>query len=110
MSAAALIATPYAFAYDLAAIEIPLAFLASDLMRCGLLRGEQTILLAMFGVVLAVLVIFADRPVGPTFGSIPLAPLVLIRLLGVALRPAFCRGDPEKFSENFCETILAAGD
>src|SRR5262249_6032333 len=72
LSTAALVATPYAFAYDLAAIAIPVAFLASDQIRCGLLRGEQTVMLTMFGAVLAVLVIFADRPVGTTFGSIPL--------------------------------------
>jgi arabinofuranan 3-O-arabinosyltransferase len=110
LSAATLIATPYAFAYDLAAIAIPIAFLASDQIRRGLLRGEQTILLALFGTVLAVLVIFADRPAGTTFGSVPLGPVVIITLLGVVLRRAFCRGDPEQFSENFCETILAAGD
>jgi arabinofuranan 3-O-arabinosyltransferase len=110
LSAAALIATPYAFAYDLAAIAIPIAFLANDQMRCGLLRGEQTTLLAMFGTVLAVLVIFADRPVGTTFGGVPLGPVVVITFLGVGLRRAFRRGDPEKFSENFCEMILTAGD
>ena len=110
LSAAALIATPYAFAYDLAAIAIPVAFLASDQIRCGLLRGEQTILLALFGTVLVALVIFADRPVGTTFGAVPLGPFVVITLLGVALRRAFCRRGPERFSENFCETIIAAGD
>ena len=93
LSAATLIATPYAFAYDLAAIAIPIAFLASDQIRCGLLRGEQTILLALFGTVLAVLVIFADRPVGTTFGSVPLGPVMMIIFLGVALRRAFCRGE-----------------
>ena len=54
LSAAALIATPYAFAYDLAAIAIPVAFLASDQIRCGLLRGEQTIMIALFGAILGV--------------------------------------------------------
>ena len=42
LSAGVLIATPYAFGYDLAAIAIPVAFLASDQLRFGLLRGEQT--------------------------------------------------------------------
>jgi hypothetical protein len=101
LSAAALIATPYAFAYDLAAVAVPIAFLASDQMRCGLLRGEQTILLALFGAVLTVLVIFADRPVGTTFGSIPLGPVVMITVLGVVLRRATCRGDPENFPKIF---------
>ena len=110
LSAATLIATPYAFAYDLATIAIPIAFLASDQIRCGLLRGEQTILLTLFATVLITLVIFADRPVGTTFGSVPLGPIVMITLLGVVLRRAFYRGDPEQFSENFCETILAPGN
>jgi hypothetical protein len=110
LSAATLIATPYAFAYDLAAIAIPIAFLAKDQIRCGLLRGEQTVLLALFGTVLVALVIFADRPVGTTFGSVPLGPVVIVTVLGVALRRAFFRGDPGKFSENFCETILIPSD
>ena len=110
LSAAALIATPHAFAYDLAGVAIPIAFLASDQMRWGLLRGEQTTLLGLFGTVLAVLVIFADRPVGTTFGAVPLGPVVVTTLLGVVLRRAFCHCDPEKFSENFCETIFSAGD
>ena len=91
LSAAALIATPYAFAYDLAAIAVPIAFLASDQIRCGLLRGEQTMLLSLFGTVFGVLVMFADRPVGTTFGGVPLGPVVMIMFLGVALRRAFCR-------------------
>jgi Glycosyltransferase family 87 len=93
LSAATLIATPYAFAYDLAAIAIPVSFLAKDQIGRGFLRGEQTILLALFGIVLGVLVIFADRPVGTTFGGVPLGPVVVITLLGVALRRAFCRGE-----------------
>jgi arabinofuranan 3-O-arabinosyltransferase len=50
LSAAALVATPYAHAYDLVAIAIPVAFLVRDQIRVGLLRGEQTILLTLFGV------------------------------------------------------------
>src|SRR5215831_4203187 len=42
LSAAALIATPYAYAYDMAIIAIPVAFLARDQIDCGLLRGEQS--------------------------------------------------------------------
>ena len=88
LSTAALIATPYAFAYDMAALAIPVAFLASDQIRCGLLRGEQTILIVLFGAILAALVVFQDRPGGLTFGSIPLGPAVTITLLGVILRRA----------------------
>jgi hypothetical protein len=74
-------------------IAIPIAFLASDRIRCGLLRGEQTILLAQFGVVPTVLLIFADRPVRTTFGSALRGPAVAMTLLGVALQHAFCRGE-----------------
>ncbi|TMK32641.1 MAG: hypothetical protein E6G69_05795, partial [Alphaproteobacteria bacterium] len=38
VSAAALIATPYAFSYDMAALAIPVAFVARDQLRDGLLR------------------------------------------------------------------------
>jgi arabinofuranan 3-O-arabinosyltransferase len=86
LSTAALIATPYAFAYDMAALAIPVAFLARDQTRCGLLRGEQTILIVLFGASLAVLVTFGDRPGGMTFGSTPIGPLVTMTLLGVILR------------------------
>jgi arabinofuranan 3-O-arabinosyltransferase len=79
LSAAALIATPYAFATDLAAIVIPVAFLASDQIRCGLLRGEQTVMIALFGASFVILV---------TFGSTPLGPVVMITLLCVILRRA----------------------
>src|SRR6266404_2376149 len=48
LSTAALIATPRLFAYDIAAIAIPLAFLAKDQRHCGVLMGEQTIMLALF--------------------------------------------------------------
>ena len=88
LAAAALIATPYAFAYDMAAIAVPAAFLASDQMRHGFLRGEQTILMGLFGASLAVLVAFGDRPGGITFGSTPIGPLVMMTLLGVIIRAA----------------------
>jgi arabinofuranan 3-O-arabinosyltransferase len=77
LSAAAFLATPYDFAYDFAALAIPLAFLAADQMRCGLLRGEQTVLLALFGASFALLV---------TTGSFPFGPLVVIALLALILR------------------------
>jgi hypothetical protein len=48
LSAATLVATPYAHAYDLVAIAIPVAFLVRDQIGTGLLRGEQTILLVLF--------------------------------------------------------------
>jgi len=87
LSVAALLASPYAFAYDMAAIAIPVAFLARDQMRCELLRGEQTILLGVFGVLVGLLVIFRDPPNGIPFGSLPgIGPAVLIVLLSMILR------------------------
>jgi arabinofuranan 3-O-arabinosyltransferase len=41
LSAAALLATPYAFAYDMAALAIPAAFLATDQLERGLLPGDK---------------------------------------------------------------------
>jgi hypothetical protein len=88
LSAAALIATPYAFAYDLPVLAIPVAFLARDQIRCGLLQGEQTILIGLFAVILALLLVFQDRPGEVTFGSIPLGPIVIPTLLCMILRRA----------------------
>jgi len=90
LSASVLIATPYAHAYDMAAIAIPIAFLASDQMRNGLLRGEQTIMVGLFGAILAVLFTFSAKPVGPTFGTVPVGAVATIALLGVILRRAVC--------------------
>jgi arabinofuranan 3-O-arabinosyltransferase len=87
LSAAALLASPHTFAYDLAALAIPVAFIASDQMRCGLLRGEQAILLTLFGATLALFVAFRDPPDGIPFGSLPaIGPAVLIVLLYIILR------------------------
>ena len=79
LSAAALIAAPHALAYDLAAIAIPVAFLASDQIRCGLLRGEQTTMIALFVASLAVI---------PTAGKAPVGAIILVALLCLILRRA----------------------
>jgi hypothetical protein len=87
LSAAALLATPYAYAYDMAALAIPVAFLARDQLDHGLLRGEQTALLAMFGALLATFILtFGRNPDAVSFGSLPLGPVVLITLLALILR------------------------
>ena len=88
LSIVVLLATPYVFAYDLAALSIPVAFFAKDQMRSGVLRGEQTVLLGLFCSVLALLVALTDPRIGTTFGSIPIGPAVLIVLLGLVLRRA----------------------
>jgi arabinofuranan 3-O-arabinosyltransferase len=79
LSAATLIATPYAFAYDLAAIAIPVAFLASDQIRRGLLRGEQTTMISLFVASLAVI---------PTAGKAPVGAVILVALFCLILRRA----------------------
>jgi hypothetical protein len=89
LSAAVLLATPYAFSYDLAAIAIPVAFLAKDQLDRGLLKGEQTLMLALFGMTLSALVVFGDSPYRTTFGSMPLGTVVVIAFLGLQLRRAF---------------------
>jgi hypothetical protein len=92
LAAAALIATPYAFAYDMAAIAIPVALLARDQIYRGLLRGEQTIAIALFGALLAALVVLRDIPGRVTFGMVPIGPIATTLLLGVILRRALCYG------------------
>ena len=77
LSAAALIASPWASAADMAAMVIPTAFLVTDQIRCGLLRGEQAIMLGLFAASFAV--ILAD-------GRTPIGPLVIIALLSLILR------------------------
>lgn len=79
LAAGALIATHHALAYDLAAIAIPVAFLASDQIECGLLRGEQTTMIALFVVSLAVI---------PTAGRAPVGAVILVTLLCLILRRA----------------------
>jgi hypothetical protein len=86
LSAAALIATPYAYAYDMAAIVVPAAFLATDQLRRGLLRGDKTIWLILFGAPLAVLVTLGDDAGGPTFGGTPVSLLAVTVLFGMILR------------------------
>ena len=79
LSAAALIATPYAFGYDLAAIAIPFAFLARDQIDRGLLKGEQVILLGLFAASVSVL---------PTAGRLPIAALIMLTLFCLISRRA----------------------
>jgi arabinofuranan 3-O-arabinosyltransferase len=83
LSAATLIATPYAWGYDLTVIAIPIVFLAKDQIERGVLRGEQTMLLALFGMALAILV----RGGGPPFG-----PFMVMALIGLVLRRGYRDG------------------
>jgi hypothetical protein len=74
LSAAPLIALPYGWAYDMAAIVSPVAFLAKDQMKFGFRRGEQTTMVALF---LACFVIV---------GNMPLGPVIMITLVYLILR------------------------
>ena len=91
LAAAALVATPYAFAYDMAALVIPAAFLARDQLRGDLLIGDKTLWIILFGVPLAALVTLGDNVGGPTFGGTPVGLFTAILLLGMILRRAFVR-------------------
>ena len=75
--AATLIATPYAIDYDLAGTAIPMAFLAKDQIDRGLLRGEQTIMLALF---------IGSLPILPFAGRAPIGAPVMLALLYLILR------------------------
>ena len=77
LSAAALIASPWASAADMAAMVIPTAFLVADQIRCGVLRGEQAIMLGLVAASFAVILAGGRTPIGP---------LVIIALLSLILR------------------------
>ena len=88
LSAAALIATPYAFAYDMATLAIPVAFLAKDQIGNGMLKSEQTIMIGLFAPTVATLVVLGDSVGHVTFGGVQLGPFVAITLLAMAVRRA----------------------
>jgi hypothetical protein len=95
LSAVALIATPYAFMYDMAGLMIPTAFLAQDQIGHGWTRGEAVVAVGLFGATLTLLVVFRDTPGGITFGSTPIGVCVALVLSGVILRRiAYCTEQP----------------
>jgi hypothetical protein len=108
LSAGALVATPYAFAYDMAALAIPVAFLAKDQIECGLLKGEPITMIALFGGTLAALVVLGDAADHITFGSVPLGPFVVITLLAMILRRA-CYWSSQPRFDNAAADALATG-
>ena len=83
LSAALLLTTPYAFAYDFVTLAIPVAFLAADQLRYGVLPGEKSTLLALFGLSLIILL---------SLGSVPLGAVIIISLLLVIARRVFAVG------------------
>ncbi len=88
VSAAALIATPYAFSYDMAALAIPVAFVARDQLRDGLLRREQATLLALFGIVLTAFGAFWVNQDNFDFGRMPLGLIALVTVMFLIMRRA----------------------
>jgi hypothetical protein len=101
LSAATLIATPYAYDYDLVAIAIPVAFLARDQIDCGMLRGEQTIMLALFIGSLSIL---------PSAGRAPIGAPVMLALLYLILRRVLhyreqCPAFPIKLPQQSQESV-----
>jgi hypothetical protein len=86
VSLAALIATPYAFSYDMAVLAIPVAFLARDQLRHGVLRGEQTALLALFSVLMVAFIAFWLSGARLDFGTMPLGQTAVVTLLVLVLR------------------------
>jgi hypothetical protein len=96
LSAAALVSTPYAFAYDMAAIMIPAAFLARDQLNRGVLRGEKATWIVLFGVPLCVLVTLGDNAGGRTFGGTPVSLFATVFLFLVILRRILRYFDKQK--------------
>jgi hypothetical protein len=97
LSDAALLATPYVFAYDMAALAIPAAFLAKDQIDHGSLRGEAALGCTLFAVALALLMILGDRPGAVTFGGTPIGILVALTLLGMIVRRAAATASGPRF-------------
>ncbi|MBV8738256.1 MAG: DUF2029 domain-containing protein [Alphaproteobacteria bacterium] len=86
LSAASLVATPYAWSHDLTMLAIPIAFLVKDQIDRGLLRGEQMTLLALFGLAFAILCHGGDLPLGPVITTM-LIGLILRRVLRDRTQP-----------------------
>jgi hypothetical protein len=105
LSAAALLATPYAFAYDTAAIVIPAAFLASDQLRHGLLRGEKTMWIILFGAPLTVLVTLGDNAGKTTFGSVPISLFAVVMLICMVLRRVLASGSISAVGAAFSRAV-----
>jgi hypothetical protein len=99
VSAAALIATPYAFSYDMAALAVPVAFLARDQLRNGLLRREQATLLALFGIAVAAFGAFWINQEKLDFGMMPLGPIALITVMFLIMRRAATGSSADIFQQ-----------
>jgi hypothetical protein len=94
LSAAALLASPQVFAYDMAALVIPAAFLAADQLERGLLPGDKAVWIGLFGVPLALLVTLGDNAGGTTFGGTPVGLAAALGLFAAILRRAVAMPGP----------------
>ena len=81
LAAATCLATPFLLDYDLMLLAVPLAWVAAEAERGGYLPWEKLILAAAFALPLVA------RPIA-TLAGVPVAPPVLIALLGVVARRA----------------------
>jgi hypothetical protein len=103
LSTAALIATPYAYAYDMAVIAIPVAFLVKDQLCGGLLRGEQSTMIALFLASLSILFTGGHGAIGAPIMLVLLC-LILRRVLQSGTRPGL---EMLKIRKNFCDDSFA---
>jgi hypothetical protein len=79
-AAASLIVTPYLFAYDMAALVIPGAFLTKELLERGGPRYERV---AVFGLFCGLFAMFAGA------GVVPVGPIVNLALFSLIVSRAF---------------------
>jgi arabinofuranan 3-O-arabinosyltransferase len=86
LSLATLMATPYVFAHDMAAIAAPAGFLAREQAQSGVLTDEASVAIAVFPASIAALAIFWDWPGTTTFGAISVGPISAIILLVMIVR------------------------
>jgi hypothetical protein len=81
LACAAILATPFAFDYDLALLALPVAFLGYDRWRTGWRPGEKALLVAAWCAPLA-------APAIAEATSLSVTPALLLALAWTALRPA----------------------
>jgi hypothetical protein len=86
LACAAILATPFAFDYDLAVLAIPVAFLGYDRWRTVWRPGEKALLVAAWCAPLA-------APAIAEATSISLTPALLLALAWTALRPVPGNGE-----------------
>ncbi len=79
LAAGAMIVTPYALTYDLAAFAVPVAFVVRDRLERGPMAGDAIAAGALL------VGLFLTSPASPVLGTLPLGPVMLLGLIGFAL-------------------------